>query len=231
MGFKGVLIDFGDTLAYFDEEANKRFAKALLKAVRKRGHQTNLDDLASALKYCYSNSTKGEVKSLREFWSLFLKKLDISHISEDSALVKDFEKVRSDHIAVLFKLHDGCFSTLSALQRKYKLALVSNCSIGTDESLAALGLTSFFNCVILSYEVGARKPEKRMYVEALECLRLEASECIFVADEISDLEGARAVGLKTMLVRQGSLTFYEAKDPDFQPDFECNHISDIAKFI
>jgi HAD superfamily hydrolase (TIGR01549 family) len=225
---KGVLIDFGDTLVHFDEEANKRYEKALLSAVRKYEYRRNLNDLTSALSYCYGNSTKGEVKSLREFWSLFLKKMNIP---EHSALVKDFEKVRSDHFAKLFWLYDGVFPTLSALQRKYKLALVSNCSIGLEEIIADLGFTSFCNCIILSYKVRVRKPEKRIYLEALECLRLKASECVFVADEISDLEGARAVGLKTILVRQGSHTIHEAKDPNFKPDFECNRISEITKFI
>ena len=228
MVLKGILVDFGDTLVHVDEEANKRYEKALLSIVRKYECRINLNDLTSALWYCYGNSTKGEVKSLREFWGLFLKKMEVS---EHPALVKDLEKARSNHIAALFKLHDGVFSTLSILQMKYKLALVSNCSIGLEETLTALGLTSFFNCIILSYKVGARKPERRIYVEALECLRLGASECIFVADEISDLEGARAVGLKTILIRQGSHTFDETKDPDFKPDFECNHISEITEFI
>lgn len=228
MVLKGVLVDFGDTLAHADEEANKRYEKALLSAVRKYEYQINLNDLTSALWYCYGNSTKGEVKSFREFWALFLKRMEIS---EHSALVKDLEKVRGNHNTTLFKLYSGVSPTLSTLQRKYKLALVSNCAIGLDETLAALGLTSFFNCIILSYKVKARKPERRMYVEALECLKLGASECIFVADEISDLEGARAVGLKTILIRQGSHTFDEAKDPNFKPDFECNHISEVTGFI
>jgi ribonucleotide monophosphatase NagD (HAD superfamily) len=52
-----------------------------------------------------------------------------------------------------------------------------------------------------------------------------------VADEISDLEGAKKLGMKTLLVRQGSNTLCEAEDPDFKPDFECEHISEITKFF
>ena len=170
MVLKGVLVDFGDTLVHADEEANKRYEKALLSAVRKYGHQGNLNDLTSALWYCYGNSTKGELKSLREFWGLFLKKLEVS---EHPAFVKDLEKARSNHIVTLFKLHDGVFSTLSTLQMKYKLALVSNCSIGLDETLTALGLTSFFNCIILSYKVGARSQRDAYMLRHLSVLGLE----------------------------------------------------------
>jgi FMN phosphatase YigB (HAD superfamily) len=70
-----------------------------------------------------------------------------------------------------------------------------------------------------------------MYLDTLQCLGLGADQCIFVADEISDLEGATEVGMKTILVRQGKHTFHEAKDQKFQPDFQCNRISEITKFL
>jgi putative hydrolase of the HAD superfamily len=87
-----------------------------------------------------------------------------------------------------------------------------------------LDLAHFFRCIILSYQVGAREPNKPMHLEALKCLGQEARECVFVADEISDLEGARAVGLRTILVRQGVNRFEGAEDPDFKPDFECDRM-------
>jgi FMN phosphatase YigB (HAD superfamily) len=70
-----------------------------------------------------------------------------------------------------------------------------------------------------------------MYLEALGCLGLEAYDCVFVADEISDLEGAREIGLRTMLVRQGPDTFHEARDVNFEPDFQINRISEITDFL
>jgi putative hydrolase of the HAD superfamily len=117
------------------------------------------------------------------------------------------------------------------LQKKYVLALVSNCGVGTIDVIKALGLAEFFEHVILSYEVRVRKPDKRIYVEALRRIGMKADECMFVADEISDLEGAKKLGMRTLLVRQGSNTLCEAEDPDFKPDFECEHISEIIKFL
>ena len=60
---------------------------------------------------------------------------------------------------------------------------------------------------------------------------MKADECMFVADEISDLEGAKKLGMRTLLVRQGSNTLCEAEDPGFKPDFECERISEITKFL
>jgi HAD superfamily hydrolase (TIGR01509 family) len=228
LNLKGILIDFGDTLAHVDKDENTRYEEALLSVLRKHGYRPTFEDVDSTLTDLYGDSSKGGFRNLRQFWTAFLRKLSIR---EQEALIKDFEEVRSRLLVRVFKLYEGVFPTLSILQKKYKLVPVSNCAVSTRDEIVAMGLTRFFEHVILSYEVGARKPNGRIYLEALQALGLDADECIFVADEISDLEGAKAVGLRTMLVRQGSNTLYEAKDPDFKPDFRCNRISEITQFL
>lgn len=226
MNFKGALIDFGGTLAYVDKLENRRYEEALISTLKKNGCKRHLNSVDSALSSIYISSTKGDLNSPKEYWSLMLKRL---RIPAHADLMIKLEAVRNSHIHSLWRLYDGVTAALSILQEKYKLALVSNCAVGTDKSIDSLGLTNFFSCIILSYQVGARKPDKRMYLEALSCLQLEAHECIFVADEISDLEGAKDIGLSTLLVRQGPSTFQEAKNVNFEPDFETSQISEITK--
>lgn len=103
--------------------------------------------------------------------------------------------------------------------------------MSTRDEINNLGLTKFFEHMSLSYEVGVRKPDERIYLDTLKALNLEGHECIFIADEISDLEGARPLKMKTLLVRQGSSTHDEAKDPNFKPDLECRRISEITRFL
>jgi putative hydrolase of the HAD superfamily len=90
-----------------------------------------------------------------------------------------------------------------------------------------LNLNRYFSNIILSYKIGARKPGRLIYTQALEVARLKPEECMFIADEISDLEGAREIGIKTLLVRQGKSTLSEARNPDFKPDLECSRISEV----
>jgi len=228
MTFKGVLIDFGGTLAYLDEVEVKEYEEALVAALKKYGYERRLEDVASVLADIYYKSSKGELKTSQDFWNLMLAKLKIP---EQSGLTDIMQGVRNIHEARMYKMYDKIPQTLSMLQKKYKLALVSNCAVGTDKVIRFLGLSDFFNCIILSYQVGVRKPDKRLYLEALRCLGLEADECIFVADEISDLEGAGEVGLRTMLVLQGDNTFQEAKDLNFKPDFQITRISEVTKIL
>lgn len=228
MIFKGVLIDFGGTLAYLDEVEFREYEEALVAALKKYGYERRLEDLASVLAGIYLKSSKGELKTAQEFWNLMLAKLKISG---QSGLPVIMQGVGNNHETTMWKLYDEAPATLSILQKKYKLALVSNCTVGTDKVIHSLGLADFFDCISLSYQVGVRKPDRRIYLEALRCLGFEADECVFVADEISDLEGAREVGLKTILVLQGNNTFQEAKDLNFRPDFQITQISEITKIL
>ncbi len=225
---KGVLIDFGDTLAYFDEEGYQKYREELLSILRRHGHEANRKDLTQFLNELYYMSSKGEIQDFERLWQLLLARL---RIPEEPLLLEELERFRSCRYCQIFKLHEGAFSVLSYLHRKYRLALVSNCSTGLSEVLRTLGVSDLFDSIVLSYEVGVRKPDRRIYVQALRSLMLEPHECIFVADEISDLEGAREVGLKTLLVRQGSHLTMEAKDPNFKPDLQCNRISEIPQIL
>jgi putative hydrolase of the HAD superfamily len=228
MVVKGILIDLGDTLMFIDEKKNRKYMEGLLSILNKYGSTCSVDDLAVHLGNLYYGSSKGEFKNYDEYWKSLLTDLKLPC---DLHLVKELEKFWVKNYPTLFKLYDRVVPVLVGLQRKYKLVLVSNCSLGMLEVVGALGIDAFFEAIILSYQVGVRKPDKRIYFEALQKATLQAHECIFVADEISDLEGARMVGLRTLLVRQGSHTTHEATDPDFKPDFECNSISEITTIL
>ncbi len=233
LNLRGVLIDFGYTLAYLNEENVKRYREELVSILRKYGYNKTLDDLVPILDTTYKNSTKGEVKDIYEFWRVLLKNLGID---ERAILVQELTELRKKHVPTRFRLYENVASVLSTLRKKYKLALVSNCFVGLSEVLEALNLTHFFDCIVLSYEIGVKKPDRCIYLEALQKLKLRPDECVFVSDSISDLEGAREVGLKTILVRQGEypfsfVTMGKAKDPNFKPDFQCKRISQVIECL
>jgi putative hydrolase of the HAD superfamily len=228
MNLKGILIDFGGTLAYVNPNTYNQYENMLVATLKKHGHSTCLEEVDSTLAKLYKRDTSGGFNDLEQYWETFLKE---QGITAENKLERDLDAVRKHLWTKAFRLYDHVFLTLSSLREKYKLALVSNCSMGMRDAIDALDLTRFFEDLVLSYEVGVRKPEEQIYLAALKAVELKASECIFVADEISDLEGARAVGMMTLLVRQGTSTFCEVNNPCFKPDFECNHVSEIVQFL
>jgi len=225
---KGVLVDFGDTIAYIDLKKYERYTKGLCSILRRHGYKGKLNDLTLLLNELYHRSSQGEMKSFREFWNSLLKDLKLPNTPRMLSNLGDYRK---HNYTGMFRLYEGVIPVLSRLREKYRLALVSNCAVGLSDIIRELGIADFFESIVLSYQIGVRKPDKRIYLAALHSLKLEPFECIFVADEISDLEGAREIGLKTLLVRQGQYTTHEAKNPDFKPDLQCDSIASITKLL
>ncbi len=52
-----------------------------------------------------------------------------------------------------------------------------------------------FDHLILSYKVGARKPEAKIYEMAIDAAKRPKERCLFIDDRIENVEGARNVGL------------------------------------
>ena len=82
-----------------------------------------------------------------------------------------------------------------------RTALVSNCSHNTRAVVERLGLEAAFDAVILSFEVGAQKPEPEIYRLALERLGItQPSRAVFVDDQADYCDGAAAIGMQTRLM-------------------------------
>lgn len=63
-----------------------------------------------------------------------------------------------------------------------------------------------FDGYILSHEIGAEKPDRRIYDWAVRRYRLEPARTAFVDDLIENVEGARAVGLQAVHHRDAGTT-------------------------
>lgn len=85
------------------------------------------------------------------------------------------------------------------LRGRYPLYLLSDTNeihFGyVQETVATL---SVFDEFIVSYRIGAMKPDPRMYQEALRRSGLPASACVFVDDRPGNVEGARRVGIRAV---------------------------------
>lgn len=94
---------------------------------------------------------------------------------------------------------------LARLGARFPLALVSN---GTSRAqrgkLAKLCLEPYFELVLISEEVGCKKPDPRMFTPLLAAWQLPAAEIAFVGDDPrKDVEGARGVGLTPIWIAEG----------------------------
>lgn len=87
-----------------------------------------------------------------------------------------------------------------------KLAIVSNWDCSLPETLADLGLTGLVDAVVVSAEVGARKPSPAIFEAALSRLGVEPAAALFVGDSPeTDVAGARAAGIRPLLLDRNGL--------------------------
>jgi HAD superfamily hydrolase (TIGR01509 family) len=99
-------------------------------------------------------------------------------------------------------LYPGILETLPVLKaRGFKLGIITNAVASTTDKLRWFhhsGLTVAWDAVANSVEVGASKPDPRMYLAALEQNRVAATDALFVGHKQSELNGAQAVGMHTI---------------------------------
>lgn len=87
--------------------------------------------------------------------------------------------------------------TLRALQKKYRLGMVTDGQIWTQrKKLETAGLEEFFEEVLVSSEVGKDKPHPRIFEVILEKMNLRPEECYYVGDiSWKDIAGAYRAGI------------------------------------
>lgn len=112
-------------------------------------------------------------------------------------------------------LYDDSIPVLRELRgRGLRTAVVSNCDHTTRPVVDRLALPEETDAVILSFELGAAKPEPAIYLEALERLGAEAHEAVFVDDQARYCDGAAELGMRTFLViRDGAEPAEVAGEP------------------
>lgn len=123
-------------------------------------------------------------------------------VQPDPALVRELVALEREVLPARVRLFEDSLPVVRAL-RAYgiRTALISNCSHSTRPIVDALGLDDEFDEVLLSFEVGAAKPDPAIYREALGRLGNPAPErSVFVDDQARYCDGATAVGLRTLLI-------------------------------
>ena len=95
-----------------------------------------------------------------------------------------------------------------------RTGLVTNCAPDVPELWSATRWSYRFGAAVFSCEFGARKPDPSIYRAALDDLAVDPARTVFVGDgSDEELQGAAAVGMRTVLVRNDPAR----SDPDLAP--------------
>ena len=127
---------------------------------------------------------------------------------------------------------DSIPEVLAALCRRgLRLGCVTNTVLSRAQirgALAEHGLLAHLDSVVVSSEVGYRKPHPSLFRRALSDLGVEAAEAVFVGDRMpEDIAGAQAVGMRAVLTHQ-----YRQEEPDGgTPDAIIAHLRELPAWV
>ena len=121
----------------------------------------------------------------------------------DPALVRELLGGMGAFLQTGVTLWDDSMPVLRELrERGIKTALVSNCDHSTRAVVERLGLVEATDATILSFEVGAAKPDPAIYLAALDALGARPAESLFVDDQAAYCDGAAVLGIEALLIHR-----------------------------
>ncbi len=119
----------------------------------------------------------------------------------DPELIEEGVKAQAEDDATV-AIFDGVPETMQRLkQQGYLLGMITDTALPISTKLDwfdQYGFGQIWDVVISSKEIGMRKPAPILYEEAIKQTRLTACETAFIGHKAYELEGARAVGMKTI---------------------------------
>jgi len=205
--YKAILFDVDDTLIHVYPPVHETFIRAY------RHLDLGIDD--AKLKEAYQAAMefyRQEGLKYREderlLWIRFnetiLHRLGLERDVQDYAekVVRFFEENAS------YRVFPDVKPTLASLRSSgYTLGAITGRIHSTRPILERFGLMKYFDFYFAAGEMGVRKPEAAFYERALRLARVKASEALLVGNDLTDVEGARNVGLTPVLIdRQNQFT-------------------------
>jgi epoxide hydrolase-like predicted phosphatase len=101
---------------------------------------------------------------------------------------------------------------LRSLRRKYKTGLISNAWGDLRDFIVREKFDDAFDKLIISAEVGAAKPEPKIFQIALEQFGVKPNEAVFVDDFLINIEGCEKVGMKGIHFEDPESTLQQLKE-------------------
>jgi len=121
----------------------------------------------------------------------FLDKLiafyrDALNVPEEG--LSSLEKVICRQYTRTYTLMPNTVEVLTALKEKgFKLGIVSNNYVSIHQTLEELGLAPFFDCIVISEEVGLQKPDPAIIQLACNRCSVSPEQTIYVGDHPFDI--------------------------------------------
>lgn len=243
MRIKAVAFDFVGTLVKIEEREELALTK-LYEALKSFGLKTSFQDFKeeysrAASKYLELRRRTNKEVNNRVWLREALAELGFKGAGDGAILKTAVEAYFQPYIESA-RAPKEVYEVLSKLKGHYELGLISNFTDPptVHKILRGEGLLEFFKEIVISGEVGWRKPHPAIFAKFLSSLSLNPWESAFVGDDPRyDVKGAKDAGMVTVLLVGGetrlSQEYYESRlgEEGARPDYTIRSISELPKLL
>lgn len=119
----------------------------------------------------------------------------------------DLERIEMAYLDTI-ELSDGFIDFVKKVKSKYKLAIISNDSGRWSRYLRnKFHIDRYFDVISISGDLKIKKPDERIFLYTIEKLGANAEECIYVDDRRSNLNTARELGMRPVLLNSRKVPY------------------------
>ena len=155
----------------------------------------------AATKYIVDESliqTKDEeLLHFRKYYQIFSAKLPELGLTDEQTVLLASDLVNN---AKKYVFYDDALRVIPALKKRYQLAVVSDAWPSLVDVFKENGVCDCFDTFVISSAIGVTKPDAKMYLTALEKLKVSPEEAVFVDDNPANCLGAMKVGIHAVLL-------------------------------
>ena len=183
---KTIVFDLGNVVAFFDHrralERIRPFSPLSVEEMYARVFAGDLEDRVE----------RGQLTP-----SVFLR--EVHHLWQLRCDVEFLAHALGD----IFSANPEVCDLVPRLKARYRLVLGSNTNaVHARRFLAQFaGVLRHFDTLVLSHEIGTRKPDAEFFHTCQRLAKAKASECVFIDDLQANIDGARGVGFHGIVYR------------------------------
>jgi HAD superfamily hydrolase (TIGR01549 family) len=238
MTCKAVIFDYIGTLVNCRNYTMDASKQKLHVALVAEGFDVAKDNFIEAYNLTHEKYRKVRFEQLREVTNAVWVAEALCNlgfkVTVDDARVKAALNVFFQGFIDTLELREGAKKLVKQAKGQGKVALVSNFTHAPViyKSLRKVGLSDFFNVVMVSEEVGWRKPCSLIFQDALNRLQIKACEAVYIGDSPNeDIKGAKQAGIKTVFVASQFSTLKDLKESKQEPDYIAKDLTAICQSL
>ena len=132
----------------------------------------------------------------------------------------------------LEKLYEEAPAIIKELCQKYELGIIANQLDGLKERLQAFDILKYFKYIISSWDVQLMKPDIRIFEYALDKANCNPQEACMIGDRLdNDILPAKALGMKTVWIKQGFGALQKPLSKLEEADYTINNLTELLKIF